>query len=152
MSTPKDDPKKDGDNGNNTLPDDQNVKKPKSATEALVNYFGANTESAKDPVSQLADILTNEKLTDSDKAALATMSLERFRNRRRMAYASIYSIIGVLLLLLLASFIDGFNAENNNIDITGQIQEITTLLTWSGGFLTGIVALYYGAATLRPSS
>lgn len=111
--------------------------------------FGAVVPpAAQDPIRVMTEILENPKLSDRDKLRLVEFSHERFRNRRRMAYFSLYAIFAITAYLGLAIIVDVFVGES----LMATIDEIGGVLMTIIGFLTGIVLAYYGAAALRPSS
>ena len=89
--------------------------------------------SDNDPVKALAEILKDEKLTAEDKQLLFDMARTRFKNRRRMAYISLFGIFGLALLSAVPSVV---------------IDQIN----WLYAMLAGIVAAYYGVSVLGPKS
>ena len=112
-------------------------------------------ESSKDPLSKMIDIAKDKDLSDADKSALIAYAQQRFVNRRRIAYIALSSIVLSLFLLLLAAFIDGFStcpAGETCQSILGAIKDSQTLIAWIEGFLTSIVAAYYGISAWRPAS
>ena len=86
-----------------------------------------------DPVRALAEILKDEKFTAEDKQLLFDMARTRFKNRRIMAYISLFGILGFALLSAIPNF---------------DIDQIN----WVYATLAGIVATYYGMSAFRPSS
>ena len=91
-----------------------------------------DSESSRSPVQVLADILGREDLTREDKDLIFKFASTRFKHRRRMAYISLFSLIG-------------FSAYKVLIDPEAD-------LAWINGTLAGIIAVYYGASALRPGS
>lgn len=106
------------------------------------------SEAGRDPLRIMIEIAENEKLTDQDKTNLIIFSTERFKNRRLMAYVSLYAIVSSLILLFLAAIIDGLA----DTGILASIKESQTLFAWMEGFLTAIVAAYFGVSAWRPAS
>ena len=116
---------------------------------------GLASEASKDPISVMVKIAENEKLSDADKKALIQYAQTRFTNRRRMAYIALYALIASLGLLFIAAFIDGFSvcpAGQTCDGILKSIESSQTLIIWIEGFLTSIVAAYYGVSAWRPAS
>ena len=112
-------------------------------------------ESSKDPLSKMVDIAKDKDLSDADKSALIAYAQQRFVNRRRIAYIALSSIVLSLFLLLLAAFIDGFSTCPTGETCQGILEAIKdsqTLIAWIEGFLTSIVAAYYGISAWRPAS
>jgi hypothetical protein len=105
-------------------------------------------EAGRDPLIIMIEIAENQNLSDQDKTALILYSKERFKNRRLMAYVALYSLVAALGFLFLAAFIDGLS----NSTILESIKGNQTLFSWLGGFLTTIVAAYYGVSAWRPAS
>ena len=91
------------------------------------------TGANDDPVRALAEILKDEKFTAEDKQLLFDMARTRFKNRRIMAYISLFGILGFALLSAIPNF---------------DIDQIN----WVYATLAGIVATYYGMSAFRPSS
>ena len=112
-------------------------------------------EASKDPLSKMVDIAKDKDLSDADKSALLKYAQQRFVNRRRMAYVALSAIVISLFLLLLAAFIDGFStcpAGETCRGILESVKDSQTLIAWIEGFLTSIVAAYYGISAWRPAS
>ena len=105
-------------------------------------------EGSKDPLRLMIEIAKDPVLTPEDKTSLIVYSRERFLNRRRMAYASLYTIIGSIIFLFLAALLDGFSSSQ----ILDKIKENQGLFGSILGFLTAIVGAYYGVSAWRPSS
>lgn len=108
----------------------------------------STSEAGRDPLRIMIEIAENEKLSDQDKTNLIIFSTERFKNRRLMAYISLYAIVSSLILLFLAAIIDGIAGTG----ILASINESQTLFAWMEGFLTAIVAAYFGVSAWRPAS
>lgn len=106
------------------------------------------SEAGRDPLRIMIEIAENDKLSDQDKTSLIHYSTERFKNRRLMAYVSLYALITSLALLFLSAIIDGLTGSG----ILASIKESQTLFTWMEGFLTAIVAAYFGVSAWRPAS
>ena len=112
-------------------------------------------EAGRDPLTKMIEIAKDKELTDTDKSALISYAQKKFTNRRRMAYISLYAIIISLGLLFVAAFIDGFSTCPANQTCKGILETIKdsqTLIAWIEGFLTSIVAAYYGVSAWRPAS
>ena len=108
------------------------------------------TTASNDPLARMIEIAKDTELSPEDKSALIQFSHDRFKNRRIMAYISLWTIIASLAFLLGASIFDGTGGNPTKI-LTGISQNqglIGTVL----GFLTAIVGAYYGLSSLRPSS
>lgn len=112
-------------------------------------------EAGRDPIRIMIEIAENKNLSDKDKSELILYAQTRFKNRRRMAYISLSAIIASLALIFLAAFIDGLSscpAEQTCEGILVSIKNNQNLITWIEGFLTAIVAAYYGVTAWRPAS
>lgn len=112
-------------------------------------------EAGKDPIRIMIEIAENKNLSDKDKSELILYSQTRFTHRRRMAYTALTAIIVSLILLFLAAFIDGFStcpAGQQCRGILSFIESSQSLIAWIEGFLTTIVAAYYGVTAWRPAS
>ena len=119
------------------------------------SYSAAAPEAARDPLSKMIDIAKDSELSDADKKLLIAYAQNKFTNRRKMAYIALVAIVASLALLFVAAFIDGFSGCPNSSSCTGiltNLKENQTLLAWIEGFLTSIVAAYYGVSAWRPSS
>ncbi|MCL1038050.1 hypothetical protein L2750_12910 [Shewanella submarina] len=126
-------------------------KEAKGKTEDKKSLFPVRietTDAAKDPLRLIIEILKDDKISDEDKTQLIVYSQERFKNRRKMAYASLYAIIGSLIFMLIAAIVDGFTDST----ILAAIHQNSTMIGWIEGFLTAIVAAYYGVSAWRPAS
>ncbi|MEM7209925.1 MAG: hypothetical protein AAF434_19045 [Pseudomonadota bacterium] len=123
---------------------------------SVVPSTGSNApESSRDPLSKIIEIAKDPDLTDSDKSALIDYAKNKFVNRRRMAYIALIAIVVSLIFLLLAAIHDGTSecvAAKTCMGIMGAISENQTLISWIEGFLTSIVAAYYGISAWRPAS
>jgi hypothetical protein len=111
-------------------------------------------EAGRDPLRIMIEIAENEKLSDQDKKNLILYSRQRFKNRKRMAYVSLYALVISLGLLFLAAFIDGLSACPEGQTCVGILQSVKdnqTLFIWIEGFLTAIVAAYFGVSAWRPA-
>ena len=94
-------------------------------------------------------IAENEKLSSEDKAAIISYSTNRFRNRRKMAYLALYTIVFTVVFIFIAALIDGISGKTRILEM---IRTNQTLITWLEGFLVSVVAAYFGVSALRPSS
>ena len=112
-------------------------------------------EAGRDPVRIMIEIAENKNLTDKDKSELIRYAQTRFKNRRRMAYIALTAIVISLALIFLAAFIDGFSAcpiGQTCEGILASIKSNQNLIAWIEGFLTTIIAAYYGVSAWRPAS
>lgn len=112
-------------------------------------------ESTKDPLRIMVEIAENKNLSDGDKSTLILYAQSRFTNRRKMAYISLIALIISLALIFIAAFVDGIRCPVAQVcdgGILTAIEGSQNLITWIGGFLTSIVAAYYGVSAWRPSS
>lgn len=106
--------------------------------------------SNQDPLNRMVDIATNKELAPDDKKLLLEHSASRFKHRRRIAYMAFTAILISLALLFIAAFLDG--SADSQTSVLKKISESQVLIGTIEGFLTAIVAAYYGTTTLRPSS
>ena len=115
----------------------------------------AAPEAGRDPISKMVEIAKDKELSPEDKKTLISYAQKKFVNRRRMAYMALSAIIGSLALLFVAAFIDGLRACPDGHTCNGilhAIKDNQTLIAWIEGFLTSIVAAYYGISAWRPAS
>lgn len=106
------------------------------------------SESSRDPVRLMMEIVQNTDISPGDRAALVKFASSRFKNRRIMAYICLYTIIASMALIFIGAFLDGLFDTN----VIGVIKENTALYVWVDGFLTSIVGAYFGVSAWRPSS
>ena len=128
---------------------------PKKQTSIFSLSKDSPSEAGRDPIRLMIEITENDKLTADDKAALVQFTRERFKNRRRMAYVSLYTIIASAALLFIGAFIDGLSTCPAGMTCKGildTVKENNSLFIWINGFLTAIVGAYYGVSAWRPSS
>ena len=121
----------------------------------FANKPQSSPESAQDPIRIMIEIAENQNLSEEDKRALILHSQNRFKNRRHMAYISLITIVITVAVLLIAAFIDGLvlcDGSSQCEGILAAIEKNQTLLAWLEGFLTSIVAAYYGVTAWKPSS
>ena len=112
-------------------------------------------EAGRDPLSIMVEIAKDKELSDADKKTLISYAQRKFTNRRRMAYIALYAIVASLSLLFVAAFIDGFSTCPKGQTCKGILEALKdnqTLIVWIEGFLTAIVAAYYGISAWRPAS
>ncbi len=115
----------------------------------------AGAEAGRDPLKIMIEIAKDNDLSAEDKSALISYAQTRFKNRRRMAYIALYALIASLGLIFVAAFIDGFStcqADKTCKGILESIKNNQSLIAWIEGFLTAIVAAYYGVSAWRPAS
>ena len=113
--------------------------------------------AGRDPIHLMQEIARDQSLTPEDRAMLIRFAGDRFKNRRFMAYACLWTLIGTAILLMLAAFVDGLvlcsgNAPSSCHGILATIEDSQALFIWVDGFLTAIVGAYYGVSAWRPSS
>ncbi|MCK5335439.1 MAG: hypothetical protein KAQ67_04720 [Gammaproteobacteria bacterium] len=112
-------------------------------------------DSSKDPLRLMIEIVKDENISDDDKKALIKFASSRFKNRRRMAYVSLLAIVISLLFIFLGALIDGASSCPTGTTCTSflnTINENQSLIAWIEGFLTSIVAAYFGVSSWRPAS
>ncbi|MFA8343683.1 MAG: hypothetical protein ACEPO8_12005 [Rhodothermaceae bacterium] len=112
-------------------------------------------ESGQDPLTKMIEIVKDDGISNEDKEKLITIALNRFHNRRKMAYISLYTIVTSLIVVFIFAFIDGLiitNEESASEGIMTIIKNNQTLIIWIETFLTSIVAAYYGISAWKPSS
>jgi len=103
----------------------------------------------------MIEIAAHPTLSNEDKSKLICIAQERFKNRRKMAYIALITLVASLALLFLAAFIDGLSTCPANETCEGilkPIEDNQTLIIWIEGFLASIVAAYYGVSAWRPAS
>lgn len=137
------------------------------SSNSLLSLLSGQSKAARDPVEVMQDVFKNQTYTDREKNLLFFMSRQRFENRRKMAYYSLSMLIGGAILIAAAMIYDGIHplvcadaklsaadcTQNNLVfRYTEIIKANTEALSWIGGFFTSVIALYYGASSLRPTS
>lgn len=105
-------------------------------------------EGARDPIRLMMTIAENNNLSETDRAFLIRFARDRFKNRRRMAYICLCTIIASAIFLYVGAFVDGFL----NTTVLTVIANNADLFIWVNFFLTTIVGAYYGVTAWRPSS
>ncbi|MFT5707426.1 MAG: hypothetical protein ACI9ES_001720 [Oceanospirillaceae bacterium] len=126
-----------------------------STSSFVPNSGPVSPESAKDPLTKMIEIAKDPDLSAEDKATLIAYAQKKFNNRRRMAYIALLTIVVSLVLLFIAAFMDGTSACVKSGDCIGILESIKaneSLITWIEGFLTSIVAAYFGVSAWRPAS
>jgi hypothetical protein len=135
-----------------------------SGKKSIFPSFNNTQEAGRDPLQVMIEIAKDNDLSDEYKKILLDYSRERFKNRRKMAYISLWTIVLSVVFLILAGYIDGIiipllndgvkqNAgEKCTFGILAAISKNQNLLSWLEGFLTTIIAAYYGVSAWRPSS
>ena len=127
---------------------------PKSVMPQATN---GTRDSSKDPMDFILKVLKDKKIPDADKTVLIEFSQNRFRNRRKMAFMCLWTLIISVGLIFLGAYYDGIRGiqcpdGKTCMTIMESIKNNESLLTWLMGFLTAIVGAYYGVSALRPSS
>jgi hypothetical protein len=121
----------------------------------IPNPIVSSSDSSRDPLGLLIEIAKDNEISEKNKQALYQYANTRFKNRRRMAYIALTAIVASLVFLFVGALIDaGTTCEKGKecIRILDTIKENQTLFSWIEGFLTSIVALYFGVSSWRPAS
>lgn len=157
-------------------------------TGGLIGMFSAQSPAAKDPLQTMMEVFAaDDKYDRREKQVLLYLSTERFRNRRRMAYVSLYTLLGALIYVGIGFGLEAHSANSavttcvstfaslgealKDASVASQIASLTEatctqdkgafskimkenweLISWFGTFFTAVVALYFGAASFRPTS
>ena len=106
-------------------------------------------ESTRDPIKIMMEIAKDPDISDEDKKQLIAYANNRFKNRRKMAYISLWAIVISIAYVGIASAVDGISGTT---DISDKLEGNETIISFALAFLTGVVAAYYGMSTWRPSS
>jgi len=115
----------------------------------------------QDSFEFLRDLFADDRLDPEAKAVIFETWRTRFRNRRTMAYISIYAILGSFIVFGALLVLDGIlmatgtsvpDASGGVVSLTDPIKENRTLLIWFEGFFVSIVGFYFGASSLAPNS
>ena len=114
----------------------------------LIPSGGNPPTSAQDPIEKYRMIIKDEDLDADQKAWLIDRADRRFQNRRRMAYISLFALLGSLVVILGGAVVDGIA----DTKIVAGLQGAANLLGSTNALLAAIVAAYYGSSALRPSS
>ena len=109
---------------------------------------GSVPEASRDPIRLMMEIAANGDLTPTDRALIIQFARDRFKNRRRMAYICLYTIIASAIFLFVGAFVEGFCDKK----VLTVISTHKDLFIWINFFLTSIVGAYYGVTAWRPSS
>ena len=121
-----------------------------NSRKGVLGTLGQSTTASHDPLQRMIEIAKDPNLAPEDKSILIQFCRDRFKNRRIMAYIAPLSIVITLAFMLVASIFDG--ANSNPTKILKAISDNQGLIGTMEGFLTVIVAAYYGVSTWRPSS
>lgn len=121
-----------------------------SNRKGVLGTLGQSTTASHDPLQRMIEIAKDPNLAPEDKSILIQFCRNRFKNRRIMAYIALLTIVVSLAFMLIASIFDG--ANTNPTKILKAISDNQGLIGAMEGFLTAIVAAYYGVSTWRPSS
>ena len=106
------------------------------------------TDAARDPIRLMMEIAENQELSPSDRAYLIQLAQERFKNRRRMAYICLITLVASIVCLFVGAFVEGIFGKK----VLSVIAEHSDLFVWADFFLTTIIGAYYGVSAWRPSS
>jgi len=115
----------------------------------------ASSDSSRDPLRLMIEIIKDEKIDSADKTALIQFASSRFKNRRRMAYVSLLAIVFSLVFIFVGAAIDGGTVckpDQNCVSFLNTIKENYALIAWIEGFLTSVVAAYFGVSSWKPAS
>ncbi len=111
--------------------------------------------SSKDPLKTLMEIAQARDIDPEIRDWLFNYSVTRFKNRRRMAFIALTTIIGIIAFLGFGAIYDGTSTcvdSGQCQGILASLEKIESLMVWAVGFLASIVATYYGVSSFRPSS
>ena len=106
------------------------------------------SDAARDPIKTMVEIAKDPDLSAEDKTKLIATARQRFYNRRRMAYISLWTIVATLIYIGAVTLVDGIAGTT----ISTTLANNETLISFTLAFLTALVAAYYGMSTWRPSS
>jgi len=115
----------------------------------------ASDDSSRDPLRLMIEIIKDDQIDSADKTALIQFASSRFKNRRRMAYVSLMAIVFSLVFIFIGAAIDGATVckpDQNCVSFLNTIKENYALIAWIEGFLTSIVAAYFGVSSWKPAS
>ena len=120
----------------------------------ISGVFGSDPKAAQDPIQVVRDVLKDEGYTEEEKLIIVTMSRDRFKNRRRMAYIALGVLVLGALSLILAIYQDGSIVEPGKAssNYSSVIEKNIETITWFGGFFISVIGFYFGASSLRPTS
>ncbi len=113
------------------------------------------SEAGKDPLRVMIEIAENDNLSDQDKSAPITTRKPASLIDDVWPISPFYALVVSLALLFIAAGIDSFRTCPKDQDCSPILESIKngqTLITWLEGFLTAIVAAYYGVSAWRPAS
>jgi len=114
-----------------------------------------SNDSSRDPLRLMIEIIKDEQIDSADKTALIQFASSRFKNRRRMAYVSLLAIVFSLVFIFVGAAIDGGTVckpDQNCVSFLNTIKENYALIAWIEGFLTSVVAAYFGVSSWKPAS
>ena len=112
-----------------------------------VNPSGIS-DAARDPIKTMVEIAKDPALSPEDKTKLIELAKQRFSNRRRMAYISLWTVVATLAYVGIVSAVDGIAGTT----VSTALADNQTLVSFALAFLTALVVAYYGMSTWRPSS
>lgn len=124
-------------------------------TQVMPNNDNNSADSSKDPLRLMIDIVKDDDIEPADKTALINFASSRFKNRRRMAYVSLLAIVFSLVFIFIGAAIDGGTVCEPGkpcVSFLNTIKENYALIAWIEGFLTSVVAAYFGVSSWKPAS
>lgn len=128
------------------------AEKKSSSANFLTSFFNGQSQSSRDPVEVMRDAFKDNEIDETERDMLYVMANNRFANRRRMAYIALWAIVAASVFLGISIIVDASQSVDSGGTVSAVIKEYENLLTWFGSFFTAIIALYFGASSLRPSS
>jgi hypothetical protein len=123
-------------------------------TQSVVPPITQTPDSAKDPISIMIKIIKDPDIDDADKTTLITYCQSRFKHRRRIAYISLWTIIGSVFFVFAAALFDGMplTGDEKPSTILSVLGSNSGFLGTVEGLLAAIVGAYYGISGWKPSS
>ncbi|MDN5203942.1 hypothetical protein QQ008_21295 [Fulvivirgaceae bacterium BMA10] len=124
---------------------------------STLSSLATTPESSRDPLSKLAEILSDPNISETYKEQLILLHKNRFKNRRSMAYLSLIALVVLFASIIVGVWVDGLYTcdqakETCREGILLVLDRNKQIVIWISGFLTSIVGAYYGVSALRPSS
>lgn len=113
--------------------------------------------ATKDPLIKISNILGNPNLTEKQKNTLILLHNDRFKNRRIIAYLSMFALLALFITILIGIWMDGLYVCDPQKAICREgilatLEANKGTVIWVMGFFTSIIGAYYGTTALRPSS
>lgn len=131
---------------------DKGVAEWKAKNGSVMSMFTAQSPAARDPVEVMQDVFQNASYSTDEKQLLFYMSRERFQNRRRMAYISLYVLLGATVVLGIGWIVDAVSHSSAVATCLAGIGELPETLVSDADRAAAIEAVVASNCTQFPFS